>query len=247
MREAALVPDWPAPPGVHALVTTRRMPGNSPPPYDAFNLGLRSGEDESVVRANRNLLARAFALPSDPRWLHQVHGNRSLRLTEEIIAGEPEADATFTSQAGIVLAILTADCLPILVCGDDGLEIAAIHAGWRGLAAGVIESCITRLLTPRERLLVWLGPAIGAPSYEVGDEVRAAFVAADAQAETAFSATRPGHWQCDLYTLARQRIRALGVAQIFGGAFDTFADQRFYSYRRDGARSGRFVSLIWRE
>jgi YfiH family protein len=247
MREAALVPDWPAPPHVRALVTTRRMPGNSQPPYDAFNLGLRSGEDESVVQANRELLARAFALPATPRWLHQVHGNRSLRLTEEVIAGEPEADAAFTSQLGIVLAVLTADCLPILVCADDGSEIAAIHAGWRGLAAGVIEPCISRLLAPRERVLAWLGPAIGAPSYEVGDEVRTAFVDADAAASGAFSPTRPGHWRCDLYTLARRRLIALGITRLYGAGFDTYTDSRFYSYRRDGAASGRFASLIWRQ
>ena len=246
MRDAAIVPDWPAPSRVHALVTTRWMAGNSQPPYDAFNLGLRSGEDEAIVRANRRLLENAFALPSSPRWLHQVHGNRSLRLTEELIADEPEADAAFTAQAGIVLAILTADCLPILVCADDGSEIAAIHTGWRGLAGGAIESCITRLLTPRERLLVWLGPAIGSASYEVGSEVRAAFVNLNADANTAFAATRPGHWFCDLYTLARQRLAALAITQIFGGNFDTCVDDRFYSYRRDGARSGRFASLIWR-
>jgi YfiH family protein len=231
---------------VRALVTTRQMPGNSRPPYDAFNLGLRSGEDESIVRANRELLVRSFALPSTPRWLHQVHGNRSLRLTEEVLAGEPEADAAFTTQAGIVLAIVTADCLPILVCAKDGSEIAAIHAGWRGLAAGVIESCITRLLAPRERLLVWLGPAIGPASYEVGDEVRAVFVDADQGAPAAFVATRPGHWRCDLYTLARRRLASLGIQQISGGGFDTFADARFYSYRRDAAHSGRLATLIWR-
>ena len=244
---AHLLPSWPAPLRVRALVTTRRLPGNSQPPYDAFNLGLRSGEDEGIVRANRALLERSLALPAPPRWLHQVHGTRSLRLTEEIPAGEPEADAAFTSQSGIVLAILTADCLPILVCADDGSEIAAIHAGWRGLAAGVIESCITRLLAPREKLLVWLGPAIGPASYEVGDEVRAAFVNTDADAAEAFVPTRPGHWHCNLYTLARRRLEALGIRRIYGGGFDTFVDDRFYSYRRDGAGSGRFASLIWRE
>jgi len=244
--EAWITPDWPVPAGVRALVTTRRMPGNSQPPYDAFNLGLRSGENPGIVRANRDLLARSFALPSAPRWLHQVHGNRSLRLTEEVLAGEPEADAAFTTQPGIVLAILSADCLPILVCADDGAEIAAIHAGWRGLAAGVIESCITRLLTPRERLRAWLGPAIGPDSYEVGAEVRAAFVDADNAAVEAFSASRSGHWLCNLYTLARRRLATLGIEQISGGGFDTFSDTRWYSYRRDGAQSGRQATLIWR-
>jgi hypothetical protein len=246
MSAAVIIPDWPAPVGIHALTTTRRMPGRSAAPYDAFNLGLRSGEDEAIVHANRDLLARSFTLPSTPRWLHQVHGNRSLRLTEELLSGEPEADAAFTTQAGVVLAILTADCLPILVCANDGLEIAAVHAGWRGLAAGVIESCITRLLTPRERLLVWLGPAIASDSYEVGDEVRTAFVDDDVSAAKAFVATRAGHWRCDMYALARRRLAVLGITHIFGGGFDTFADSRFYSYRRDRARSGRFATLIWR-
>lgn len=245
MREATVVPDWPAPPRVHALTTTRTLPGNSLPPYDALNLGLRSGEDESTVLANRALLERAFNLPSPPRWLQQVHGDRVLRLTHEVLPGEPQADAVFTSEPGVVLAIQTADCLPILVCAADGSEIAAIHAGWRGLAAGVIESCVHRLATPASHLLVWLGPAIGPASYEVGEEVRAGFVERDLAAESAFTAARPGHWHCDLYALARRRLGALGVTRIYGGGLDTLADVRFYSYRRDGARSGRMASLIW--
>lgn len=245
LQAGTIIPAWPAPRCVHAFTTTRRLPGMSLPPYDAFNLGLRSGEDAGIVRANRELLRRAFALPSAPRWLHQVHGDRSLRLTEEIIDGEPEADAAFTSQLGIVLAILSADCLPILVCNEDGSEVAALHAGWRGLSQGVIECCLRRLRGPPERLLVWLGPAIGPRSYEVGADVRNAFVEHSDQADSAFTPTRPGHWHCDLYTLARQRLAALGVARVFGGDLDTCADARFYSYRRDGVRSGRLASLIW--
>ena len=244
-EDSIIVPDWPAPASVRAVITTRWMPGNSLPPYDAFNLGLRSGEDENIVRANRALLERALQLPSSPRWLQQVHGDRSLRVTEEIFDVEQQADAVFTTQPDIVLAILTADCLPILLCADDGSEIAAIHAGWRGLSANIVESTIARLRTPRSRLLAWLGPAIGRASYEVGDEVRATFVAKSAEAADAFVATRPGHWLCDLYALVRQKLRAIGVEKIFGGNFDTFNDARFYSYRRDGARSGRFASLIW--
>jgi hypothetical protein len=177
--------------------------------------------------------------------LHQVHGDRVLRMTVEVPESEPQADAAFTSEPGVVLAIQTADCLPLLVCANDGSEIAAIHAGWRGLAGGVIEACIRRLATPSSRLLAWFGPAIGPASYEVGEEVRAVFVARDADAAAAFAPTRPGHWHCDLYALARQRLAALGVTRIFGGGFDTFADSRFYSYRRDGASSGRIASLIW--
>lgn len=248
MQDAAagiVVPDWPAPANVRALVTTRQLPGLSQPPYDAFNLGLRSGEDPATVQANRALLVRAFALPSAPRWLRQVHGDRSLRITEEVLDGEPEADAAFTTQANAVLAILTADCLPILLCADDGSEVAAIHAGWRGLSSGVIDNCLGRLRTPPERLLAWLGPAIGAASYEVGAEVRDAFVGLSGAAHDAFAPTRPGHWTCDLSALASQRLWLHGVRRVAGGGFDTRSDARFYSYRRDGARSGRFASLIW--
>ncbi len=243
--DALIVPDWPAPAQVRAVVTTRRLPGNSQPPFDAFNLGLRSGESEAVVRSNRALLVRALGLPSEPRWLRQVHGNRSLCLTACVVDGEPEADAAFTAQPNVVLAILTADCLPILVCAQDGSEIGAIHAGWRGLAAGVVESCISRLDSKPGALLAWLGPAIGPASYEVGDEVRAAFVAAEEAATAAFAPTRPGHWQCNLYTLARQRLHKLGVTRVYGGDFDTLADTRFYSWRRDSVGSGRMTSLIW--
>ena len=245
--DAVIRPEWPAPSNVHALVTTRSLPGNSQPPYDSFNLGLRSGEVEDVVRSNRSLLMRALKLPAPPRWLHQVHGDRSLRITGEIFDGEQMADAAFTTQSNIVLAILTADCLPILIAARDGSEIAAIHAGWRGLAAGIVESTIARLRARPAQLLVCLGPAIGAASYEVDADVRDAFVGKSSDAAGAFTATRAGHWHCDLYELARRKLRAIGIDAIFGGTFDTFTDARFYSYRRDGVRSGRFASLIWRE
>jgi len=240
-----LRPDWPAPAAVCAFVTTRDMPGNSQPPYDAFNLGLRSGEDEAVVRANRDLLIRAFGLPAMPYWLRQVHGNDVAVFDAGSDAAEERtADAAITRSAGVVLAILTADCMPVLLCAADGSEIAALHAGWRGLSGGVVESCIGRMRTRPANLLAWLGPAIGAASYEVGDEVREAFVASDRDAGVAFTARRPGHWLCDLYTLARRRLAALGVVAVHGGGFDVFTDARFYSYRRDGARSGRFATLI---
>ena len=241
---AFITPTWPAPPSIRALTTTRQLPGNSRPPYDAFNLGLRSGEDMGIVRANRALLSRAFALPSAPRWLRQVHGNSVVRFAATTPDAEPQADAASTSHLGLVLAILTADCLPILVCADDGSEIAAVHAGWRGLAAGVVESCIQDLRTPPPNLIAWLGPAIGPLSYEVGDEMRDTFVAQSDSASAAFTPARPGHWHCDLYTLARQRLAALGVARVYGGDFDTCADARFYSYRRDKI-TGRCASLNW--
>ena len=242
-----IVPDWPAPPLVQAMVTTRQLRGNSLPPYDAFSLGLRTGEDPAVARANRELLERAFGLPSPPRWLHQVHGNHVEKFdaVADTNDAEPKADAAVTHTPGVVLAILTADCMPILLCADDSAEVAAVHAGWHGLAAGVIEACVGRLRTPRSRMIAWLGPAIGSGSYEVGDEVRTRFIAHDQGASAAFTPTRPGHWLCDLYTLARQRLAALGVTQVHGGEFDVRADERFYSYRRDGRLSGRFASLIW--
>jgi YfiH family protein len=144
-----------------------------------------------------------------------------------------------------VLAILTADCLPVLFCSDDGSAIGAAHAGWRGLAAGVLETTIEQMQLAPSRLLAWLGPCIGAASYEVGEEVPAAFVDRAAAPAACFAATRPGHWHCDLAALARQRLATAGVARVYGGGFDTFADPRFYSYRREGARSGRFASLVW--
>lgn len=242
-----VVPDWPAPPGVHAFTTTRWLPGLSQPPYAAFNLGLYSGEDVALVRANRALLMRAFALPSAPRWLRQVHGDRSLRVTEEPFDGEPEADAAFTRVGGVPLAVLSADCLPILLAAEDGSEVAAIHAGWRGLAVGIIASAVRRLRTPGPRLLGWLGPAIGARSYPVGADVRARILAHDPGAAEAFASADDAHWWCDLAALARRQLVALGVTRIFGGGFDTFTDHRFYSHRRDGPATGRCATLIWRE
>ena len=244
--DALIVPDWPAPPAVRAFVTTRRLPGNSRPPYDAMNLGLRSGEDEALVRANRALLRRSLGLPAAPRWLRQVHGTAVFAADAPAADDrEPEADAAVTRTPGVVLAILTADCLPILLASAAGDEVAAVHAGWRGLAAGVVERCVETLRTPPAALLAWLGPAIAAPSYEVGDEVRAAFVARSPGADAAFAPTVAGHWRCDLYTLARQRLAVLGVTRVHGGGFDTRSDRRFYSHRRDAAGSGRFASLIY--
>jgi polyphenol oxidase len=245
MTETWIFPDWPAPPRIHAAVTTRQGPGISAPPFDRFNLGLRSGDLADAVQTNRSALQQALALPAAPRWLRQVHGAGVAELGPLSSPDEPQADAAVSRIRGTVLSILTADCLPVLCCADDGSEIAAAHAGWRGLAAGVLEATVQQLQTPPARLLAWLGPCIGAASYEVGDEVRAAFVANDGAAAACFTATRPGHWRCDLAGLARQRLASVGVTRIHGGGFDTCTDPRFYSYRRDGARSGRFASLIW--
>ena len=241
---AWIMPDWPAPPGVRAVTSTREAPGRGSQSPFGFNVGTRCGDDPARVAENRELLREALSLPSGPRWLRQVHGTR---VAVEPAKDEPEADAAVTRTPGTVLAIQTADCLPVLFCNDDGSEIGAAHAGWRGLSAGVLETTLAAMHAPRENIIAWLGPAIAAQSYEVGDEVRDAFLARDPAAGSAFTATRPNHWLCDLYALARQRLRVTGVTRVSGGGFDTFTDPRLHSYRRDGARSGRMVSLIWLE
>lgn len=245
MTDPWIFPDWSAPPQVRAAVTTRQGPGVSAAPFQRFNLGLRNGDMPEAVVANRSALQEALALPAAPRWLRQVHGAGVAELGPLPSADEPVADAAVSHLPGTVLAILTADCLPVLFCAADGSEIAAAHAGWRGLAGGVLEATLAQLRAPRRHVMAWLGPCIGAASYEVGDEVRVAFVAHDRAASACFVPTRPGHWWCDLAGLARQRLQAAGIDRVSGGGFDTCADPRFYSYRRDAAGSGRFASLIW--
>ena len=237
-----LAPDWQAPPSVRAITTMREELGDAWRSPFGFNIGTRCGDDPTAVEKNRALLRDVLSLPSAPRWLRQVHGTH---VAVEPDGDEPDADAAVTRTPGVVLAVQTADCLPVLFCAGDGFEIAAAHAGWRGLSMGVLENTLGAMRTPREKVMAWLGPAIAARSYEVGGEVREAFLARDSAAASAFTATRPGHWLCDLYELARQRLRAAGMARIFGGGFDTFADPRLHSYRRDGAQSGRMASLIW--
>jgi YfiH family protein len=245
-REGLVIPDWPAPPNIRAIVTTRALPGASKPPFDRFNLGLRAGDDAAAVVANRQALAEMLELPEAPRWLRQVHGV-AVHDADALLADvDPEADAAVTRQPGRVLAILTADCMPVFLAAADGTAVGIAHAGWRGLAAGVIEATIARLGVAPSSLVAWLGPAIGAQSYEVGDEVRDAFVDLDASDAAAFEPARPAHWRCDLYALARARLTRAGVTRVAGGGFDTFADERFYSYRR-ARETGRFASLLWIE
>lgn len=244
MEDAWIFPDWPAPSRVQAAITTRDGPGVSVPPYARFNLGLRSGDDVEAVNSNRCALVQALGLPSATRWLRQVHGTTVAQLGPLAGAAEPEADAAVSRIPGTVLAILTADCLPVLFCADDGSEIAAAHAGWRGLAAGVLETTLAAMITPAARVMAWLGPCIGPASYEVDTPVYKAFDGAQAPTG-AFVATRAGHWRVDLALLARHRLQAAGVERVYGGGPDTFVDSRFYSYRREGSRSGRFASLVW--
>ena len=231
MDSGFIVPDWPAPPTVRALVTTR-----------AFGNLAESVHDDPEMLAVRREVLRG-KLPADPLWMKQVHEAHCVRAEEAHV--NVEADAAWASSPGHVCAVLTADCLPVLLCEDAGAAVAAAHAGWRGLAAGVIESTVQAMGIPGERLLAWLGPAIGPTVYEVGADVLAAFTVADPGAHIAFHPQPGGKWLCDLYTLARRRLAALGVHRVFGGEFCTCTDrQRFYSHRREG-RTGRMASLIW--
>lgn len=237
-----ITPDWPAPARVRALTTTRRG-GISTGPWASMNPADHVGDDPAAVAANRARLMERLALPGAPHWLQQVHGTR---VVPAATAGPGvAADGAWTAGAGIVCAVLTADCLPVLLCDRDGRRVAAVHAGWRGLAAGVLEAGVTALGTPPVELLAWLGPAISGAAYVVGDEVRRIFLQHQAVAETAFRPAPGGAWHADLYALARQRLAGCGVHAVYGGNDCTFsAPQRFYSYRRDG-QTGRMASLIW--
>ena len=239
--EALVRADWDAPGNIAAFTTLRHGAGHSVAPFDTFNLGLRSGDDAAVVERNRTELHDRFGLPSHPRWLRQVHGTR---VVVEPDADEPEADAAVTRHRGTVLAILTADCMPVVFASRDGDELGAAHAGWRGLAAGVLEATLDAMHTPREKIVAWLGPAAGQASYEVGAEVFDAFVAQNPAAAAAFVPTRPGHSRVDLYALARQRLAHAGVMDVQGGGFDTIGDARFFSHRRD-QRTGRMATIAW--
>lgn len=240
MKPDFIFPGWPAPPNVRALVTTRAG-GVSAGPYASFNLADHVGDDPAAVTENRARLRPH--LPAEPLWLRQVHGVRCVDAAT-VAAGE-EADAALARTPGVVCAVLTADCLPLLLCDAAGTVVAAAHAGWRGLAAGVIESTLDALGVPGERVLAWLGPAIGPQAFEVGDEVRAVFLAHDPAAAAAFVPHGQGRWLCDLYLLARQRLAARGVRRVWEADFCTATGRaRFYSYRRDGV-TGRMASLIW--
>jgi YfiH family protein len=208
-------PDWSVPPNVRAVMSTRN-----------------TGKKELGA-----------LLPSEPMWLRQVHGTTVADLDQPQV--NPEADAVATRVPNRVCAIKVADCMPVLLADEAGSVIGAAHAGWRGLSAGVLEATVAAMRIPGQQIVAWLGPAIGPRRYEVGDEVRAAFLRRDPAADIAFSPTRPGHWLLDLYTVARQRLRSRGIERIFGGGYCTYSEpQRFYSYRRDGA-SGRMAAFLW--
>lgn len=242
-----IVPDWPAPPTIRALQTTRQG-GCSLPPYDSLNPADHVGDDLTSVRQNRACISQF--LPAPPLWLQQVHGTLVVDADRPDLLNAgiaPAADAAFSRQPGRVCVIMTADCLPLLFCNRAGTVVAAAHAGWRGLCTGVIENTVAAMQVPAHELLVWLGPAIGPTAFEVGNEVREAFLDHDAAATAAFQPQpgQPDKWLADIFMLARQRLNALGVTAIYGGGVCTVSDpERFFSHRRS-APCGRLATLIW--
>lgn len=236
-----LTPDWPAPANVFAA-TTLRSGGVSGGSYRSLNPAMHVGDNPEQVLKNRQLIADMLDLPSSPVWLNQVHGNTVVDATR--VSTLVEADASYSHEPCVVCAVLTADCLPVLICSNDGKSVAAVHAGWRGLLAGVITETVKAMQT--SDLLVWLGPAIGPGAFEVGGDVRDAFVGRNAIYAEGFCAANNGKWLADIYRLARINLASMGIERVYGGQFCTVSDaERFYSYRRD-KDAGRMASLIWR-
>lgn len=242
-----LIPDWPAPPRVRAAFTLRTG-GVSGGSYASLNLGRHVGDEPLAVAENRRRIAVGLQLPAEPLWLSQVHGTQVVAADELSPDGEaPRGDAAVTRQAGRVLAVQVADCLPVLLATRDGSAVGVAHAGWRGLAAGVLEASVAALGGAGAQLHAWLGPAIGPGHFEVGEEVRTAFCAHDGAAAVAFELNERGRWQCDLHRLARQRLAALGLQSLHGEPHCTYGEpEAFFSFRRDGT-TGRMAALIWLE
>lgn len=242
LLEQCIIPEWPAPKNVRALQTTRNG-GTSAAPYDSFNLSSYVGDDPVAVTRNRELLQTL--LPGEPLWLQQVHG---ITVADADHATQPvKADASISSQPGSVCVAMTADCLPVLLCNDRGSVVSAVHAGWRGLCDGVIEQAAYAMNEPGHALMAWMGPAIGANAFEVGDEVRAEFIARNPQAVAAFRQSLPGKWLADIYHLARLRLSDLGITRVYGGGLCTYTDsKKFFSFRRDNV-TGRMGTFIWLE
>ena len=263
-------PDWPAPARVRSAFTLRTG-GVSVSPYDSLNLGAHVGDAGDAVAENRRRVRERLGLPAEPVWLQQVHGIEVADLDvrqpgvpqpgavaserEGLSGGSsvspraepPRADAAVTRTPGRVCVIQVADCMPVLFAARDGTAVGAAHAGWRGLAGGVLEETVRKLAVPPQQLIAWLGPTIGQSHFEVGDDVRSAFVLRDPDAASAFETNARGRWQCDLYALAKRRLSALGVQDVFGGGWCTYADAaRFFSFRRDG-QCGRMAALVWME
>lgn len=240
--EHCIVPEWPVPPNVRALQTTRSG-GVSAAPYDSFNLGDHVGDAPQAVARNRQLLSAV--MPSEPVWLQQVHG--TVVANADNAGCLIRADASVARRRGSVCVVMTADCLPVLLCDEAGTVVGAAHAGWKGLAAGVIEETVRAMGVAPQQLIAWFGPAISQRAFEVGSEVRDTFVAQNVHAAEAFQQGNDGKWMADIYLLARLRLQTLGVSKIYGGELCTYSDAaRFYSYRRDGV-TGRMGTFIWLE
>jgi len=246
MNEATLAwltPDWPVPASVRVCATLRGG-GASDGAYASLNLASHVGDREACVAENRRRLGAALALPSEPLWLNQVHGVAVARLADR--GASALADAAVAFEPGQVCAVLTADCLPVVLADRGGTRVAVAHAGWRGLAAGVLQSAIAALGVPASQLAAWLGPAISQPAFEVGAEVRAAFLASSPKYDAGFTENPRGRYQADLYALARLALEQAGVSSVHGGGWCTFGDpERFFSHRRDGGRTGRIATLAW--
>ncbi|RUR40161.1 peptidoglycan editing factor PgeF [Vreelandella populi] len=243
LRPTLLIPDWPAPKSVRAFVTTRET-GPSQDNFAAFNPASHVGDNLEHVTLCRRLMQKEVGDERPLLWLNQTHG---ARVQQGYQADAPEADAAIATSADYACVVLTADCLPVMFCNRAGTQVAVAHAGWRGLAGGVLEATVAAMNTEPDDILVWLGPAISNAQFEVGPEVYGAFVAVHPDTAEAFdhSPYRMGHYMADLYRLARFRLEALGIEHISGGHFCTACESRFYSYRRDGGKTGRMASVIW--
>lgn len=242
MAESFISVNWPAPDSVRAIITTRNG-GQSLTPYASFNLAEHVGDNPISVQKNRQALVRSAQLPAEPLWLRQTHSTRVIDASQW--QADVEADAIICDAPNQVCVVMTADCLPILITDKSGSQIAAVHAGWRGLLDGIIENTLAKFNAPASELMAWLGAAIGPEAFEVGPEVKEAFVAIDSRAESAFVPSHSDRFLADIYQLARQRLSAQGVSAIYGGDYCTYTEkERFFSYRRDGI-TGRMATLIW--
>ena len=234
-------PGWITPPGVCAYTTTR-VGGVCEAPFESLNLALHVGDDPVRVARNRELLQQLLNLPAEPCWINQTHGTHAVTLE---LDNSRDADAAITRLPGVVAVVMTADCLPILVCNRDGSEVAAAHAGWRGLQAGVIQRTLASMESCSEQLQAWIGPGISQDNFEVGGEVRSAFIDSIQDAESCFKGNRKGHWLCDLAGLAERVLKGQGVADVYRDPGCSYRDaERLFSYRRN-ATTGRMASLIW--
>ncbi len=244
-----LVPDWPAPVNIHAA-TTLRTGGVSKEPYLSLNPATHVNDLTERVLQNQKIISDMLSLPADPIWLDQIHSNRIVKAGKT--ATPQQADASYSSESGVVCVVMTADCLPLLICSKDGKKIAAIHAGWRGLLSGVISNSISELagvppIAKPTDLLVWLGPAIGPNCFEIGIEVREAFIEKSKDYEKAFKVKNNGKYLADIYQLAKIELNTLGIINIYGGTYCTMTEKdRFFSYRRDN-QTGRMATLIWKD